>query len=158
RQREKDFDKQYRGGQQQRYCEAPEHDCERVNQSLRSEAACLGEVRIALASVPPSLADSALRNRSASLPTSLWIECRWTTRVWPALPIFSRSGTEAVRLCSIALARSSTEPAGKSQPVSPGTTSSGIPAIYVVSTGRRSAIASMITTGKPSAKLGSTRA
>ena len=52
----------------------------------------------------------------------------------------------------------STAPAGTSQPLRPGSTSSGMPAMDVAITGRPRAIASMITTGSPSAKLGSTRA
>ena len=43
-------------------------------------------------------------------------------------------------------------------PMPPGTESSGIPPMYVLSTGRPNAKASMITIGRPSAKLGSTSA
>jgi hypothetical protein len=52
----------------------------------------------------------------------------------------------------------STSSAGTSQPCSPGCTSSGIPATNVLMTGRLNDMASMITTGRPSAKLASTRA
>ena len=54
----------------------------------------------------------------------------------------------------IARTNASTEPAGTSQPCAPGCTNSGMPAINVVTTGLRSAIASIMTIGRPSAKLG----
>jgi hypothetical protein len=57
----------------------------------------------------------------------------------------------------MALTKAPTEPAGINQPHS-SSTSSGIPATAVVITGRASASASMSTTGRPSAKLGSTNA
>ena len=58
----------------------------------------------------------------------------------------------------MASTKGSTAPAGTSQPDFIGSTSSGIPAMYVLTTGRPSAKDSMITTGSPSAKLGSTSA
>ncbi len=84
--------------------------------------------------------------------------CCAITRRCPASPIVLRSVLDNDRHRSMEAISSCMEPAGNSQPVSSGTTSSGMPAIYVLSTGRRSAMASMITTGRPSAKLGSTRA
>ena len=73
-------------------------------------------------------------------------------------PMRSRSWADAARASRIAAARPSTDPAGTSHPQTSGTTSSGIPATKVVMTGRPRARASMRTTGRPSAKLGNTRA
>ena len=56
----------------------------------------------------------------------------------------------------MAVVKASTSPAGTSQPCSPGMINSGIPATNVLITGLLNAIASMITTGRPSAKLGNT--
>ena len=58
----------------------------------------------------------------------------------------------------MAPANASTSPAGTSQPCFPGCTSSGMPATKVLMIGRRSAMASIMTIGRPSAKLGNTRA
>ena len=58
----------------------------------------------------------------------------------------------------IASARSPALLGGTNQPVSPGNTSSEMPAICVAMTGRRRDIASIMTTGKFSAKLGVTSA
>ena len=58
----------------------------------------------------------------------------------------------------MARSSASTEPGGISQPLTPSTTSSGIPAICVAITGRCIASASISTTGSPSLRLGSTSA
>ena len=58
----------------------------------------------------------------------------------------------------MAPAKLSRSPAGTSQPCSPCWISSGMPATNVVMTGLRNAMASMMTTGRPSAKLGNTSA
>ncbi len=100
----------------------------------------------------------SLRNNSASFAASRSMECLATTRSCPASPMRCMSSAGREIQSSIAFERSSTDPAGNSQPFSPCRTSSGIPAMYVVSTGRLSANASMSATGSPSAKLGRTSA
>jgi len=80
------------------------------------------------------------------------------TRSRAASPMRARVSAGVARQSIIACARASTSPAGTSHPFSPCCTSSGMPAMKVVITGRRKAIASMMTTGSPSAKLGRTRA
>ena len=58
----------------------------------------------------------------------------------------------------MASAVAGTLPAGTNQPLMPSWISSGTPAMYVPKTGRPVARASIIATGKFSAKLGMTRA
>ena len=76
----------------------------------------------------------------------------------PSRPIRASSSGAVVNTDRRAVTRSSIDPAGTSQPDLPASTSSGMPATKVLSTGRDSAKASMMATGRPSAKLGNTSA
>src|SRR5437762_692539 len=64
---------------------------------------------------------------------------------------WARGASSASR---IARTKASTDAAGTSQPVRPGTTSSGMPEIALQMAGRPSASASITTTGSPSEQLG----
>src|SRR5262245_14994867 len=92
-----------------------------------------------------------------SWAASRFASCRARTRSAPAWPIRVRSSAGVRSNRRTASAVASTFPAGTSHPFSPDSTSSGTPAMYVPTTGRPIAIASIMATGKFSAKLGMTR-
>ena len=88
-----------------------------------------------------------------------YLRCGEQARVDTLLLPYARTSRRgASRQACIASLNASTSPAGTSQPCSPECTSSGMPPTNVLMTGRLSAIASIITTGRPSEKLGSTSA
>src|SRR4051795_13369267 len=77
-----------------------------------------------------------------------------STLARPARPIAARSSVEAASTRSSAALSTSTRPGATRKPDSPSSTSSGMPAMCVDTTGRPVAMASISTTGMPSAKLG----
>lgn len=103
-------------------------------------------------STPASTDENTSPSQAASCPTS---NSRSTMRR-PAAPNRSRSAGSANSV-STALASASTSPGGTTNPETPSSTSSATPATRVATTGTPEAMASISTTGTPSAKLGSTK-
>jgi GT2 family glycosyltransferase len=102
-------------------------------------------------STPASTDSNTSPSQAASRPTS---NSR-STMPRPAAPNRVRSAGSASN-ASIACASASPSPGGTTNPDTPSSTSSLTPATRVVTTGTPEAMASIRTTGTPSAKLGST--
>ena len=97
-------------------------------------------------------------NKLASVVAIVLTLWRMRTRSCAVSPMRVSVSVDASNRARMASTNASTSPAGTSQPCPPEPTNSGMPAMKVLMIGLRSAIASIITTGRPSAKLGCTSA